>query len=107
MQAKEIDGIPFSLKEAKELLEYATKPVYEHTQTKEKLSEFDKALLEVKKDPKQYIKLVKLIKNGLNIKSAVEKKASEITKDGFDFFGKKATPTATKDPFLDLFNKHK
>ena len=107
VQAKEIDGIPFSLKEAKELLEYATKPVYEHTQTKEKLSEFDKALLEVKKDPKQYIKLVKLIKNGLNIKSAVEKKASEITKDVFDFFGKKATPTATKDPFLDLFNKQK
>ena len=51
VQAKEIDGIPISLKEAKELLEYATKPVYEHTQTKEKLSEFDKALLEVKKDP--------------------------------------------------------
>ena len=58
--------------EANELFLYATKPAYRVPATGQELSEFDKSFMELKKDPKKFIKLVKLVKNGLEIKDAVK-----------------------------------
>lgn len=82
--AKEIDGLPITNTEAEELFVYATKPAYRVPSTGQELSEFDKAFMELKKDSKKFIKLVKLVRSGLEIKDAVKVQSSKETNKIFN-----------------------
>ena len=102
--AKEIDGLPITDKEANELFLYATKPAYRVPSTGQELSEFDKSFMELKKDPKKFIKLVKLVKNGLEIKDAVKVQSSKDTNKIFNTLKRSAKigTNPQDDPFLSI-----
>ena len=102
--AKEIDGLPITDKEANELFLYATKPAYRVPATGQELSEFDKSFMELKKDPKKFIKLVKLVKNGLEIKDAVKVQSSKETNKIFNTLKRSAKlgSSPQDDPFLSI-----
>lgn len=104
---KELDGFPISEKEANELFVYSTKPVWKIPSTGQELSDFDKALMELRKDPKAFIKLAKLVKNGLDIKDAVKTQSTKENNKIFNNLKQAAKVSGAKDedPFLKLFGK--
>jgi len=102
IKVKEIDGFPVSENEAKELFRYATTPVYKMSGTNQELTEFDKSILEIRKNPKQFLKLAKLVKNGLDIKEAVKKESSRNTDQIFKYVKKSVEGQQAIDPFAEI-----
>jgi hypothetical protein len=98
---KEIDGLPISKKEVDEIFHYVTAETYEVTKTGETLTQFDYDILELKKDPKLFLKLAKMVKSKLNL-DPVKKKA--VTEESNFLFNKIKTERKQKsqneDPFL-------
>ena len=60
--------------------------------------------MELKKDPAKFIKLALLLKNDLNIESAVKRQVTKQTNNLFNF-QKKDIPSEKTDYFNTLFKK--
>lgn len=81
---KEIDGVPITPEDSRVLVGYVTSKKYE-LNNGQKISEFEKDLLELRKDPKTALKLAKLVKDKLSVKqiekAGVSKKATFLFKE--------------------------
>jgi len=84
MKVKEIDGVPLKQDDSRELLPYMVEKKYE-LPNGVKITEFERDLIELRKDPKTAIKLAKLAKEKLNLSpiedKGVSKKASFLFKE--------------------------
>lgn len=84
LKKKEINGIPLSANDTKELLNFVAKPAYK-LENGQKLTELDKRLLEIKKDPVKWVALGKLIKEDLNVSPIKNRGKDEAGEDIFNF----------------------
>ena len=102
---REINGIPLSLNDNKELLPFATDLNWKLANGM-LITDADKAILEIKKDPVKWVALCKLLKEDLNVNPIKNKGADEKAKAVFDFksTGKVDAKNGKRDP-LDLFLK--
>lgn len=103
--AKEINGIPLSVTDSKDLLPFATDLNWKLANGT-LITDADKALLEIKRDPIKWVALCKLLKEDLNVAPIKNKGADERADDVFNFKKTKKVKATTKDP-LDLFLKRK
>jgi hypothetical protein len=83
-KAKEIGGVPLSAEDSKILVGYMTQRKYK-LQNGMDISEFDKDLLDLRKDPEAALKLAALVKSKLNVtkieKQGASKKSSFLFKE--------------------------
>lgn len=84
LKAKEVNGIPLSTNDGKDLLQFVTAPAYK-LQSGQEITEFDKRILDIKKDPKKLLALGKLLKEDLNVTPIKNKAADETKTQVFDF----------------------
>lgn len=92
LKNNEILGIPLSIKDNIELIPYLLEPAY-RTKSGQEISEMQKDLIELQKDPAKFIALGKLIKEGLNITPIKQKAVDEKKEEVFDFKNAKQKPT--------------
>lgn len=107
LKEKEINGIPLSTSDTSELLRYVTAPAYK-LQNGQEITELDKKLIELRRDPAKWVALGKLLKEDLNVGPIKAKGEDEKKEKIFEFTKKKASPTksAVHDQ-LDLLFKRK
>lgn len=111
IKAKEVNGIPLSVADNKELLPYITAPAYKLANG-QKLTEFDKDLRELRTDPaklNKFIALAKMVKDGFDVKPIVNKVVDETKGDLFTFNKKNQSPKPdTIESQIDaIFNRRK
>lgn len=107
VKTKEINGIPLSIDDHKTLLPYMTAPAY-RTPTGQNVTQMEKDLMELRKDPVKWTALAKLIKEGLNVKPIQNKGVDDKKEQLFNFTRAKKTPTKSDvDDQLDLLFKRK
>lgn len=101
IKAKEINGIPLSVADNRELLPYLTAPAYK-LNNGQKITEFDKDLMELRRDPNKLTKLIalaKMVKDDLNVTPIKNKAVDETKEDLFAFNKKSKVPS--KDTVQD------
>lgn len=102
---KEINGIPLSVKDSSSLLSYISDKAYTLSNGGH-ITEFDKDLFELKKDPVKLVALAKLVKEGLNIKPIENKVKDKAGKEIFDFKKNAKIPEGKprKNTMLDILS---
>lgn len=103
LEAKEINGIPLNVNDSKELVPYATELNWKLANGT-LITDADKAILEIKRDPSKWLALCKLLKEDLNITPIKTKGAEEKADEVFNFKTKKTVRAPVRDT-LDLFLK--
>lgn len=107
LEAKEINGIPLSVADNKELLRFVAAPAYK-LQNGQEITELEKKLIEIKKDPLKWVALGKLIKEDLNVTPIKKKGEDEKKGQVFEFVKNKKAPKQTEiHNQLDLLFKRK
>lgn len=107
IKEKEINGIPLSVKDNEELLKYVTAPAYK-LQNGQEITELDKKLIELRRDPVKWVALGKLLKEDLNVSPIKAKAGDEEKAKVFEFVKtKKAPKTSNVHDQLDLLFKRK
>lgn len=107
IKEKEINGIPLSVKDNEELLKYVTAPAYK-LQNGQEITELDKKLIELRRDPIKWVALGKLLKEDLNVSPIKAKAGDEEKAKVFEFVKtKKAPKTSNVHDQLDLLFKRK
>lgn len=91
LKTKEINGIPLSVNDGKDLFKFVTAPAYK-LQSGQEITELDKRILDIKKDPKKLIALGKLLKEDLNVAPIKKKGADEGSQEVFDFVKRGKSP---------------
>jgi hypothetical protein len=98
----EINGIPLSVKDRDELVPFAINPAYK-LQNGTTITEFEKQLFDLKKDPVKFLALAKIVKENLDIVTPIQNKAEDKTKEKvFDFKTKKSV---SKDNPIDIIEQ--
>jgi hypothetical protein len=107
LKEKEINGIPLSTSDTNELLRYVTAPAYK-LQNGQEITELDKKLIELRRDPAKWVALGKLLKEDLNVGPIKARGEDEKKEKIFEFTKKKSSPTkAGVHDQLDLLFKRK
>jgi len=105
LKKREINGIPLSTADDRELLRYVTAPAYK-LQSGQEITELDKKLLELRQDPVKWVALGKLLKEDLNVTPIKKKGGDESSSEIFDFMkSKKAPKKSAVEDQLDLIFK--
>ena len=107
LKEKEINGIPLSTSDTSELLRYVTAPAYK-LQNGQEITELDKKLIELRRDPAKWVALGKLLKEDLNVGPIKSKGEDEKKAKVFEFTKKKSAPSKSEvHDQLDLLFKRK
>lgn len=92
LKTREINGIPVSTADTKELFKYVTAPAYKLKDGRE-ITEMDKKLLELRNDPVKWVALGKLLKEDLNVTPIKNKAKDETAEEVFSFTKHKKVPS--------------
>lgn len=107
VSAKEINGIPLNVADSKELFSYATAPAWT-LPNGATITDAEKALMEIKKDPTKWVALCKLLKEDLNVSPIKAKGVDEKAQDVFNFKkDKKVAASKQKDSLDSVLKKIK